>query len=229
MTHVGVIIPAGGIGKRMGRDRPKQFIEINRIPVLVHTLNKFQSCPRITEIVLVAPADHVQEMQRLLDHYPVPKVRQVVPGGKERQDSVCNGFKVLSDSIDVVLIHDAVRPFVSLDKINAVIDAIHRSGAALLAVPESCTLKQVVDGKVIATVDRSALWQAQTPQGATRDLLMKAFQHAEETGFRGTDDVSLIEAMGHPVTVVPGDNHNIKITSPEDLIIAEALLKTEAL
>ena len=224
MEHVGVIIPAGGIGKRMGADRPKQFIGIGGVPVIIHTLRKFQNHPRVTEIALVVPANHIDDMRQLLRQYPVPKVKKIVPGGKERQDSVYNGLKMLSDSVDVALVHDAVRPFVSIEKIDAVVDAILRTGAALLAVPESCTLKQVSNGKVISTVDRSTLWQAQTPQGAMRDLLLQAFQQAEETGFRGTDDVSLIEAMGHPVTVVQGDNHNIKITSPGDLMIAEAIL-----
>ena len=227
MGQVGVIIAAGGIGSRMGTDCPKQFLQLREKPVIIYTLQKFNICDSIHEIVIVVPPDDIERSQKLVDRWQIQKVSQIVAGGKERQNSVENGLNALSDQTDIVLVHDAVRPFVPIQKIIDIIDAVRQYGTAILAVPEKCTIKEIDNGWIQKTVDRTNLWQAQTPQGVQKELLIKAFQSLKDKPIQVTDTVSLIERMGHPVKLVHGDPKNIKITTPEDLIFAEAIAKWE--
>jgi 2-C-methyl-D-erythritol 4-phosphate cytidylyltransferase len=220
---VAAIIPAAGAGRRMGGRTPKQFLRLRRSSVLLVTVGHFARHPAIGSIVLVAPAAHAARTVGLVR----PLARRcpliVVPGGQERQDSVRCGLERVPEPVEIVVVHDAVRPFVSAALITAVIDAARRDGAAVCALPVTETLKRVTDGYVTATIDRSTLWTVQTPQAFRAALLRAAHDKAREDGFLGTDEAMLVERLGHPVRVVPGLDENIKITTPGDLRRARRL------
>lgn len=218
------IIAAGGIGTRMGVSRPKQFMELAGVPILIHTLRAFELTASVSEIVLVAPVDHLADVEALLTRYGTGKVRHVVPGGVLRQDSVRCGIESLSPEIELIAVHDGARPLVTPEIIDRCLVAALQFGAAVAAVPVRDTLKRSRGRIIAATVNREQLWQAQTPQAAKADLLREAFRKADEDGFVGTDESSLLEHLGIPVTLVEGSEQNIKITRPEDISIAEAIL-----
>ncbi|MBI2218008.1 MAG: 2-C-methyl-D-erythritol 4-phosphate cytidylyltransferase [Candidatus Rokubacteria bacterium] len=261
MRSVASVIPAGGVGRRLGRATPKQFLAIGGVPILVRTVRCFTRHPRVGLVVVAAPAALVGRTARLLGRYlpavrvssldgspaagpalgargrnvggsvagargavassrhgasvPVPVL--VVPGGAERQDSVVRGLEAVPASFDLVLVHDAVRPFVSGALIDRVIDAARETGAAICALPIAETVKRVRDGAVDTTVDRTGLWVVQTPQGFRTAVLREAHDKARRDGVVGTDDAMLVERLGHPVRVVLGLVENIKITTPADL------------
>ncbi len=224
-ANASAIIPAGGIGRRMGLSQPKQFSQLGGIPVIVHTILKFQQTSLIDEIILVVPGDFIDLTTELVKQYHLNRVRRIIAGGKLRQDSVRAGLEHLSDTADCVLVHDGARPLVDPGLIEECIRQAYEYGAAMAAIPVRDTLKAVSsEKKILRTVDRKGLWQAQTPQAARLDLLEKAFAAAEQHGFVGTDEASLLEHIDTPVTVVEGSERNLKITCPEDLHIAEALL-----
>ena len=225
---VTAIIPAGGIGRRMGLKTPKQFHNLAGLPMLVHTIKAFQRVGDISDIIVVVPEEHIHLTQVLVAEYHLDKVTAVTAGGILRQDSVKAGLKLISPNVDYVIVHDGVRPLISTDLIQACLDGARQSGASMAAIPVKKTLKAVENKRNIKqTVDRSTLWQAQTPQVVKADILKKAFAAAEETSFTGTDEASLLERISHPVKVVEGSETNIKITRPEDLRIAEAILMEE--
>ncbi len=211
----------------MGQKIPKQFLEIDGKPILFYTLEKFEMCDSVNEIILIVPEPFLQDTEKDVESWAFKKVRQIVAGGKERQDSVQNGLNVLSSETNIVLIHDGVRPFVRTQKIKSIIEATKEHGAAILAVPSKNTIKKVEDGWVRSTLDRNVLWQVQTPQGFKKDILLNAFDNARQKGVYGTDDAMLVEASGHPVKVVEGDEQNIKITCPNDLLMANTWIKAE--
>jgi len=221
------IIPAGGSGKRLGSEIAKQYLSVQSLPVLVHTLLVFQKSDLINEIVLVVPADDLAFVrERIVEKYELRKVSTVVAGGRERQDSVRNGFLAITKACDVVVIHDGVRPFVTQDMIARVAKAAVEDGAAAIGVRAKDTIKEATAGNVVsATLPRSNLWQTQTPQAFQYDLLRRAFIQAGNDRYYGTDDASLVERTGAKVRMVAGSYGNIKITTPEDLIVAEALMK----
>jgi len=216
-----VLIPAAGMGRRMENPIPKQLIELQSKPILIHTLEKFEACESVHAVFPVVPKDRRDEIRELLDQWGIQKVQQIVSGGKERTDSVYNGLQAIDPCTDIVLIHDAVRPFVSICKIKQVIRAASEHGAALLALPATATVKRVQDHIIRHTLDRTQIWLAQTPQGFRYDLIRQAYEKAIQTGIKATDDTALVEQLGHPVYVVPGEESNIKITTPTDLAIAE--------
>ena len=226
---VSVILPAAGRGKRMKAGVNKVFLRLMGKPILFHTLRAFAAVPEVQEIVVVTGAEEVEPLRRALQGLGLfreaAKSVKVVAGGSERQYSVWNGLKASSEASDVVLVHDAARPLVSRATIEAVIEAARAHGAAIAAVPEKNTVKVVKDGVVTATPDRSTLWAVQTPQGFSRSLLMAANEKAESDGFLGTDDASLVERYGARVHVVMDSYQNIKVTTPEDLVVAEAFLR----
>ena len=228
---VSVILPAAGRGKRMKAGINKGFLELMGEPILCHTLRAFAALPEVQELIVVTGRDEVEPLRRLLADRTVlgpaeaSKSIKVVEGGSERQYSVWNGLKASSEESDVVLVHDAARPLVSRATIEAVIEAARQYGAAIAAVPEKNTVKVVEDGIVTATPDRAKLWAVQTPQGFSRSLLVAANEKAEADGFLGTDDASLVERCGAKVHVVMDSYENIKVTTPEDLVVAEALLQ----
>ncbi|MRR18051.1 MAG: 2-C-methyl-D-erythritol 4-phosphate cytidylyltransferase [Deltaproteobacteria bacterium] len=221
------IIPAGGSGKRLGSETAKQYLSLQSLPVLVHTLLVFQESASIQEIVLVVPEDDLTFVrERIVHPYKLRKVTTVVAGGRERQDSVRNGFLAITKACDVVVIHDGVRPFVTRDMIERVVEAAAGEGAAAVGVRAKDTMKEVTAENIVtATLPRSHLWQTQTPQAFQYDVLSRAFAKAGDDGYYGTDDASLVERTGVKVRMVAGSYENIKITTPEDLIVAQALMK----
>jgi 2-C-methyl-D-erythritol 4-phosphate cytidylyltransferase/2-C-methyl-D-erythritol 2,4-cyclodiphosphate synthase len=223
------IIPAGGAGLRLGSSIAKQYLLLDGVPVLARTLKIFQQAKVIDEIVLVVPEDDLISVKKqLLDKYDLTKVRAIVAGGKERQDSVRNGFLAIADRCDVVLIHDGVRPLLTEEMINQVVAAAKIDGASSIGVKVKDTVKQTADTDLVeATLPRNNLWLTQTPQAFAFDILQKAYAAAVSDKFYGTDDASLVERIGGKVKMIAGSHENIKITTPEDLIIAEAFLKNK--
>jgi len=223
------IVPAAGTGSRMGLADPKQFLELAGTPMLVHTVRALQLSTLIDCIVLVVPLDHLARSRELVTRYQLDNVK-VVAGGRLRQDSVRAGLDALPAETDIVLVHDGARPFVSARIVEECLREAARCGAAMAAIPVKDTLKAVAaDNTVDSTVDRRGLWQAQTPQVARKSLLVEAFAAAEQNNFAGTDEASLLERIGCRVSVVAGSDKNIKITSPDDLLMAEAILGGVAL
>ena len=223
---VSAIIPAAGQGTRMQAKVAKQYLLLNRKPVLDHTLRTFASCELIDSIILVVPASDVEGM-RSQYLQAGGKVDQVIAGGEKRQDSVNNGFNALATDTEIVLVHDGVRPFVSSEIIANAIATAAKQGAVITAIPVSDTLKKVdSEHQVTRTVDREGLWRVQTPQAFQYNLLKRAFAKAYENSFYGTDEASLVEHMGGIVSVIPGSELNIKITRPEDLILAQGILSS---
>ena len=225
---VSVIIPSAGVGKRMGMlpgGMGKQFIDLQGSPLISHTIRKFEGSRYVDEIIVVCPPDIVHYVKKdIVETYQFTKVRSIVPGGKERQDSVYAGFKNLNRT-DMVLVHDGVRPFVRTEKIDELIEVCSISGAALLAVRVKDTVKmQDAEQNVKVTLDRSVLWNVQTPQAFDYEILEQAFDKARGEFFYGTDEGMLVEKLGTKIRIVEGDYDNIKITTPDDLLFAEYIL-----
>jgi len=224
---IAAIIAAAGIGRRMGSDLPKQYLELSGKPIICHTLDLFRSISELEEMVVVVEADRCESFKiEILDGYGYPSTWRVAAGGRSRQESVSNGLNAISKKSDIVIVHDGVRPFVSRNKIAELVMVASSEGAAILAAPVKETIKRVDEnGFVSKTLDRDELWGVQTPQVFKRELFAGAMEDAEQNGFVGTDEASLAERVGIPVKVVVGDYHNIKITTPEDIGIAEGILK----
>lgn len=224
------IIMAAGKGKRMQTAVSKQFLPVCGKEILAWTVDVFEKSPLVDNILLMASADGKEDVQHLWDNYGWKKVAAVLEGGKERQNSVANGLAAVGEDTDIVLIHDGVRPFVTEEMIADSIVAAQAYGGAVIGVPAKDTIKVCsADGMAVETPDRSTLWQIQTPQTFQRSLIVDAYEKAEKDGFLGTDDASVAEFAGHQVKVVMGSYRNIKITTKEDLVIAEAFLKEESL
>ena len=225
------IIPAGGSGRRMGAAVPKQFLMLANRPLVVHTLQVFERTPAVAEVILVVPRDEQSRtLTDVVERYGIKKVLKVVAGGETRQESVRQGLEATDETTDIVVIHDAVRPFVTEELVSRSIDVARENGAAVVAVPVRDTLKEVAsDGRILRTVDRSNFWLAQTPQTFRRSLLSAAYQKAGHDRFHATDDAALVEHLGYQVRIVPGRWDNIKITTPDDLIMGEAILASQVM
>jgi len=224
---VGAIIAAAGFGRRMKADRPKQLLALNGIPIIIHTIRKFDISRVIDYIIVTAPRESVIEVSELIKSAEFQKPVIVVQGGERRQDSIASGLNHLQPGTDIVAVHDGVRPFVSTDDIeNAVLQA-ERTGAAVLAVPIVDTVKQVEKDVIESTLTREHLVLAQTPQVFRTEILKQAFDCATKDEYYGTDESSLVERLGHPVAIVRGSERNIKITRPSDLSLARAFLEEE--
>lgn len=222
------IIMAAGKGKRMQTAVSKQFLPVCGKEILAWTVDVFDKSPLVDTILLMASADGKEDVQHLWDSYGWKKVAAVLEGGKERQNSVANGLAAVGEDTDIVLIHDGVRPFVTEEMIADSIVAAQAYGGAVIGVPAKDTIKVCsADGLAVETPDRSTLWQIQTPQTFQRDLIVNAYEKADRDGFLGTDDASVAEFAGHQVKVVMGSYRNIKITTKEDLVIAEAFFKED--
>lgn len=225
MGKLGVVIVAAGKGSRMRSVESKQYLLLGSRPILVHTLNLFQSIAEVDEIVLVVGEEDLDRCYGYVHQYGFSKVKQVLPGGSERQYSVGIGLDALSTDTEWVLVHDGVRPFVSAKQVLACWEKAKDKEAAVLAVPVKDTIKIVSQsGQIQSTPDRRSLWAIQTPQAFRFSLLREAHQWADEANFIGTDDAMLVEQTGAVVHVVEGDYYNIKITTPEDLPWAEWIL-----
>ena len=220
------IIVAAGKGVRMKSDRPKQYLSLKKEPVLRHTLKIFNACDDIEQMILVVPQSDISYCrQTILSGIVIKKKLQIVAGGRRRQDSVEKGLLAVEDRESVIVIHDGVRPFVDPGLIARCIEGAIASGACIAAVPLQDTLKSVGDDHIISTtVDRSGLWIAQTPQAFRYDIIARAHQAAKKEKIAGTDDAVLVERMGLPVKITHGSRRNIKLTDPEDLKLAEAIL-----
>ena len=220
-NRIAAIITAGGQGVRIGGTVPKQFLHIAGRPILEHTLDNFRKTGLVDQVILVVPESEVETVRKNYVHFG-DWLTQVVAGGKERQDSVGNGLAVLDESIEIVAVHDGVRPFITTEMIQQSIKAAREQGGAICAIPVSDTLKRAdANGNVRETVDRNGLWRMQTPQTFRRTLLDEAFRQARADDYYGTDEGMLVERLGHPVKLVPGSEFNIKITRPEDLQLGE--------
>ncbi len=210
----------------MGGTVPKQFLTLGSQPLLVHTLRVLEASPAIHEIILAVPAT---EREYCLNQVVVPhgfkKVSKIVSGGEHRQDSVRHALAEVDRETEIVLVHDAVRPFLTERMVQDVIEQAAKHGAAIVAIPMRDTVKEMgADGAVARTVDRRHLWLAQTPQAFRRDWLEEAHRKAQLEGIQATDDAHLVELLGRRVVVVEGSGENIKVTRPEDMIIGEAIL-----
>ncbi len=226
---VSAIIVAGGKGIRMGGSVRKQYLTLGGCPILEHAVRAFATHDEIGRIFLVVPeedADFCQE--NILSPLKLGNRAELVSGGKERQDSVYNGLLAVEERDDIVMIHDGVRPFVRHEQITACISGVREAGACIAGIPASDTLKYVnPSGHIEKTLPREGVWLAQTPQAFRHDLILNAHEAARRDGYAGTDDASLVERMGKRVKLITGSRFNMKITTPEDLGIAEAILLGE--
>jgi 2-C-methyl-D-erythritol 4-phosphate cytidylyltransferase len=225
------LIVAGGSGSRLGGPSPKQYLPLAGVPMLVRTVAVFDRCEVIDTLVLVVPAGDMQFVREsLLTAAGLRKAVLLCSGGTRRQDSVFNGLACIPDDDSLVVIHDAVRPLVTCECITACVDAARAQGAGIAAVPAWDTLKRVSNaGTIDATLPREDVWLAQTPQAFRTGLIRTAHHAARSQNFQGTDDASLVERQGGSVRVVPGSRRNIKITTSEDMALAEALLDIRSL
>ena len=222
------IIAAAGAGTRMASDRPKQFLLLAGTPVIFHTLKVFEQCDSIDEVIVVLPAEESAGFLSLAGKYGVRKLARVVPGGATRADSVKRGLMAIrSATAEIVAVHDGVRPFVTVEEIEATVAAAKADGAAILVAPVNDTIKEVSGARVLRSLDRGTLRRALTPQCFRYELLREAFHHADVNDPSLTDESALIEKLGKPVSIVEGSARNIKITTAEDLAIAKAILAAD--
>lgn len=217
------IVVAAGRGERMGGERPKAFLELGGEPLLLRAARAFEAAPSVGSIVAVVPGSETEAARALLA--PLAKLRGVVAGGERRQDSVLAGLAQVPGGFDgVVLVHDAARPLVEVELIEAVARQASATGAALPVLPLVDTVKRVRGGRVIETLDRAELGGAQTPQGFRCVLLREAYDAARRAGVELTDESTAVERMGHAVHAVPGSTRNRKLTTPDDLAWAEGVV-----
>lgn len=225
-----VIIVAAGKGRRMGGKVLKQYLKIGGIPVLARTLLTFQKCGNIDEIIIVTGKEEIDFCKNeIVDKFHISKAKKIIEGGSERQQSVYNGLLAVEKNIDIVLIHDGVRPFVKVEHIEKIIRETAEFGACVLGVKVKDTIKECSDGIVFDTPKRENLWIAQTPQAFKFDIIMKAHLQAVCDGFLGTDDSVLAERIGQKVKMTEGDYDNIKITTVEDLRFGEGIVFEEGI
>lgn len=225
--HVNVVIVAAGKGTRLQSELPKPFLSVADRPILVHTLRRFTPIEMVRRIVVVVAAERETLCQEVLHtHGPWPQPITVIHGGAERQDSVRNGLAALEPQCEIVVIHDAARPFISVEAIQRSIDAAAETGSAVVATPVRDTIKRAdAQHTIRETVSRHDLWLAQTPQTFRVEVIRAAHRWAQQRNIAGTDDATLVEQMGQPVRIVPGDALNFKITTPDDLALAQAVLQ----
>ncbi|MDM5353145.1 2-C-methyl-D-erythritol 4-phosphate cytidylyltransferase [Lysinibacillus sp. fkY74-1] len=223
-----VVLPAAGSGKRMGAGQNKLFLKLLKKPILIHTLEVFQQDPFCTGIWLAVKPEERIYIQELLDEYRITKVKGLPNGGAERQHSVHSCMKEM-EQVDIVLVHDAARPFITHAIIANLVQSAHDFGAAIAGVRAKDTMKKVRNGVIEETVDRDSLWMIQTPQAFRYDLIVEAEDVAEKVGFLGTDEAMLVERLGHTVHIVESSYENVKMTTQEDLLFGEAILRKRAL
>ncbi len=224
--NVKFIVPVAGKGKRFGATIPKQFSNLAGKPIIFHTVKNLITSPLISGGVIVCGADDKIRMQELLCQLPgFAENCNIVIGGEKRQDSVYNGFKNLDKDDGYILIHDGARPFVDHELINRCVNGAKEFGACIAAIPVNDTIKKVKNGKIVETVDRNNLYRAQTPQVFKYKILKESFKQSKNGKMNFTDEATMIEKAGYGVQVITGDNKNIKITTPIDLLIAEKILE----
>ncbi len=220
-----VIIVAAGRGIRMNHALPKQYLPLEGKPILAHTLLNLAKIPGVDSITLVVSEDRIQWCKEtIVNKYNIKKVKKLIAGGNTRGESVLNGLGSLDSQIEIVAIHDGVRPFVEKSIFSHVVEQAKKFGAAICAIPLRDTLKTIdKKNEVKSTHNRDGLWIVQTPQAFRYSLILEAYEKAMKDGFQATDDAAIVERLPHPVKIVEGSLFNIKITTPEDLILAEAI------
>lgn len=231
MYKLAVIIPAAGSGSRMGARIPKPFISLGEHSILWHTIGAFLKVPEICQVLIPTSPEWMGEVQNICHTLDNDEVQfDVMEGGSERQFSIQNALNMVNNDVDLVAVHDAVRPFIKPSLIKNCADQACLTGGAMIAVPAKDTIKKVDENRFVEnTPNRNYLWQAQTPQIFKTELLKRAYASALEQGFVGTDDASLVEALGEKVKIVEGDRENLKITYPVDLRIAELILTEDGM
>ncbi len=222
------ILLAAGSGRRMGDGLPKQFLSLAGRPVLAHALAAFERARQVDRVVLVSLSDRVDRCRDLVRRWGIRKVAAVVKGGARRQDSVAQGLGAVPVDASVIAVHDGARPLILPEQIDAVIDLAREKGSAVLGAPVTDTVKEIENGRVLQTLDRSRMWRVQTPQAFRASILRRAHEAAARSGYVGTDDTSLVERLNAPVHVVAGREDNLKITAQEDLAMAESILRSRA-
>src|SRR5271163_3574724 len=234
MTRIAAIIPAAGLGTRMGANTPKQFLELDGMPVVIFTLRRLAACKAITDFFLSTRADDVVSLQAKLSQAAIGRPARVVNGGDTRQQSVANALAQVDPATEIVLVHDAVRPFVTLEQIERVIAEARARGAAILGIPAIDTVKEVKRATlpedmalITTTIPRERIVLAQTPQAFSYALVRDAFRKAQQDGVTASDESSLVERFGHDVFVVRGSERNLKITRPADMDLARFYLEQE--
>ena len=220
------IVVAGGKGRRFGGPRPKQFLALNGIPIIIHTLGKFERSQTIESVIVVLPAEETAGFESLAKQFALAKVARIVSGGETRAQSVARGLAAV-EAAEIVAVHDGVRPLVASEEIDAVVKRAALDGAAVLVADLRDTVKQVKDERITGTLPRLDLRRALTPQCFRLDILRRAYaelDQLEAAGLEVTDDSFLVERLGVEIIAVPGSGRNIKITSEEDLRLAESLI-----
>ncbi len=237
------IVPAAGLGKRFGPGKNKPFKILGGKPLIVWSLETLVSINEIVDVIPVFKAEDMEYGQNIIEEYNLSKIKRIAPGGKERQDSVYNGLKLIEDTESIVLIHDGVRPLIDKDLIENVIKellspptpplvkggkgGLNGVDGVILGVPVKDTIKEAEDGIIKSTLKRSSLWSIQTPQVFLYSSILQAYDRAMKEGFYSTDDAALVERNSGKIKVVMGSYKNIKITTPEDLAVAEVLLRNK--
>ena len=221
------IIPAAGTGVRMGGGTPKQFLSLEGVPIFIHTLRKFAASNVIDGIFLALRPEEMERARKDIDRERFSKPVRLVAGGTSRQETVGHALAEAPATTEMVVVHDAVRPFVELDLIQRVVEAARQHGAAVLGIPSVDTVKQVEQQFIRGTIPRERIVLAQTPQAFRFNLIREAFARAEADGFYGSDESSLVERLDHTVTVLMGSDRNIKITKPSDLPLARLYIAQE--
>ncbi len=225
MHRAASVVVAAGKGSRMGTSVKKQYLDLKGVPILIRTLKIFEESDEISETILVVSSEDIKYAQDLVDKYNLKKVFQIIPGGKTRSESVYNGLKKVSGDCDLVAVHDGARPLLSKSTLKKCIDFSKKHNSAVAAVKVKDTIKIVEENNVInKTLPRNKLWAVQTPQIFNRNLLLKCYKMAMAEGVSATDDASILEYYGYEVKVVEGEYDNIKITTPEDIILAERIV-----
>lgn len=223
--NTAIIVAAGG-GKRFGGNTPKQFLEIAGKPVIIHTLRRFEDCPKIDEIILVLSETQTADFLQTFEKYNLKKLSQVIAGGRSRAESVSRGLNAVnSETAEIIAVHDGARPLVTIEEISATIEKAEETGAACLVAPVTDTIKEISGDKILRTISRSRLRRALTPQCFRYEILRRAFEE-HDSGEEATDESLLVERSGVTVSLVEGSVKNIKITHPEDFAIAEIFLKS---
>ena len=234
MNRIAAILPAAGLGTRMGAETPKQFLELEGTPIVIHSVRRIASCPLVTDIIVATRADVVEWLEDRLRGERFMQSVRVVRGGDSRQDSVALALNEVPGDTEIVLVHDAVRPFVTREQIARVIEEARRCQAAILGIPAMDTVKEVKRASlpedvalVSATIPRERIVLAQTPQGFTYPLLRDAFRKAQQDGITASDESTLVERFGHDVFIILGSETNVKITRPADMDLARFYLVQE--
>jgi len=219
------VVPSAGRGIRLKSRIPKPLVLLDSHPILIHTLKNLSSSKFIDNIVLVVDKSYLNKFKSAVKEYNLKKIKKIIPGGRQRFDSVLNGLLACDSDADLILIHDGVRPFITQRIIKDAIDAARKKGASVVAVPVKSTIKEAKVSKLLVkrTLDRNILWEIQTPQVFKRDIILNAYKR-NKNNF-AFDDACLVEKLGKDVKIVQGSYENIKITTPEDLLFAKVLLK----